>query len=66
MVEYYQYKVEFQERGAGHIHGTLWLKLDMMERLIRTDDDQLVLGDQANDDQGTEDEPKEDDEDEND
>ena len=22
-VEYYTYKVEFQERGAGHIHGTL-------------------------------------------
>ena len=23
MVEYYTYKVEFQDRGAGHIHGTL-------------------------------------------
>ena len=45
MVEYYTYKVEFQERGAGHIHGTLWLKLDMIERLTRTDDNQLVLSD---------------------
>ena len=24
-VKFYTYKVEFQERGAGHIHGTLWL-----------------------------------------
>ena len=46
MVEYYTYKVEFQERGAGHIHGTLWLKLEMIERLRRTDDMQLVLGDE--------------------
>ena len=44
MVEYFTYKVEFQDRGAGHIHGTLWLKLEMMERLIRTDDGQLILG----------------------
>ena len=43
MVEYYTYKVEFQERGAGHIHGTLWLKLDMIESLRRTDENQLVL-----------------------
>ena len=28
MVEYFTYKVEFQDRGAGHIHGTLWLKLE--------------------------------------
>ena len=39
MVEYFTYKVEFQDRGAGHIHGTLWLKLERMERLIRTDND---------------------------
>ena len=24
-VEYYNYRVEFQMRGAGHIHGTLWI-----------------------------------------
>ena len=46
MVEYFTYKVEFQERGAGHIHGTLWLKLDMIERLIRNSNNELVLGDE--------------------
>ena len=47
MVEYFSYKVEFQERGAGHIHGTLWLKLNMIERLIRKDNNDLVLGDEC-------------------
>ena len=42
-VEYHTYKVEFQERGAGHIHGTLWLKLETLERLRRQDNDELVL-----------------------
>ena len=42
-VEYFTYKVEFQERGAGHIHGTLWLKMESLERLIRKDNDELVL-----------------------
>ena len=50
MVEYYTYKVEFQERGAGHIHGTLWLKLEMIERLVRTDEDHLILDDEDLDD----------------
>jgi hypothetical protein len=54
MVEYYTYKVEFQDRGAGHIHGTLWLKLEMIERLIRTDDDKLVLGEERTDNQDIE------------
>ena len=26
-VEYYNYKVEFQARGAGHIHGVLWIDM---------------------------------------
>ena len=34
-VDYYTYKVEFQERGAGHIHGTLWLKMDKLEELVK-------------------------------
>ena len=34
-VKYYTYKVEFQERGAGHIHGTLWLGLDQIENMMR-------------------------------
>ena len=28
-VEFYNYRVEFQMRGAAHIHGVLWLDLDM-------------------------------------
>ena len=24
-VNYYNYRVEFQMRGAGHVHGTLWI-----------------------------------------
>ena len=30
---YYTYKVEFQDRGAAHIHGTLWVNLDDLEEL---------------------------------
>ena len=26
-VEYYNYRVEFQARGAGHIHGVLWIDM---------------------------------------
>ena len=46
-VEYFTYKVEFQERGAGHIHGTLWLKLERIEGLIRKDYDQFLLSDEV-------------------
>ena len=34
-VKYYTYKVEFQNRGAGHVHGTLWLGLNKIENLVR-------------------------------
>ena len=34
-VKNYTYKVEFQDRGAGHIHGTLWLRLDKIEKMVR-------------------------------
>ena len=27
-VEFYNYRVEFQMRGAGHIHGVLWIDFD--------------------------------------
>ena len=33
-VKYYTYKVEFQDRGAGHIHGTLWLDIDRIENMV--------------------------------
>ena len=36
-VKYYTYKVEFQDCGAGHIHGTLWLSLDKIEKLEKGD-----------------------------
>ena len=36
-VEYYTYKIEFQERGAEHVHGTVWLSLKMLEKLIIKD-----------------------------
>ena len=38
---YYTYKVEFQDRGAGHIHGTLWLRLDDLENMERGEDGEL-------------------------
>ena len=37
-VRNYTYKVEFQDRGAGHVHGTLWLRLDKIEKLIKKPD----------------------------
>ena len=36
-VQYYSYKVEFQERGAPHIHGVLWLDMNELENLSRID-----------------------------
>ena len=40
-VSYYTYKVEFQDRGAGHIHGTMWLRLDDLQDMHRGDDGEL-------------------------
>ena len=40
-VKNYTYKVEFQDRGAGHVHGTLWLRLDKIENLIRDENGHL-------------------------
>ena len=40
-VKNYTYKVEFQDRGAGHIHGTLWLRLDKIENMVKDDDGTL-------------------------
>ena len=39
-VKYYNYRVEFQMRGAGHIHGTLWL--DWVELRKNMDKDTKV------------------------
>ena len=38
---YYTYKVEFQDRGAAHIHGTLWVNLDELEEMVRGVDGEL-------------------------
>ena len=40
-VKHFTYKVEFQDRGAGHIHGTLWLRLDKIEKLVKEVDGTL-------------------------
>ena len=40
-VQYYNYRVEFQMRGAGHIHGVLWLDLDQLSRLNKDNDPEL-------------------------
>ena len=33
--QYYNYRVEFQLRGAGHIHGTIWIDWDLMDEKMR-------------------------------
>ena len=33
-VKYYNHRVEFQRRGAGHIHGTLWLDLEELSKIV--------------------------------
>ena len=33
-VKYFNYRVEFQLRGAGHIHGVLWINVDQMEKML--------------------------------
>ena len=38
-VDYYSTKVEFQGRGAGHNHGTLWVNLKKMEYYIIDDNE---------------------------
>ena len=45
-VIYFSSKLEFQMRGAGHIHGTLWLdlnKLDHEEKIDAETDDELEI-----------------------
>ena len=34
-VKNYTYTVEFQDIGAGHIYGTLWLRLDKIEKMMK-------------------------------
>ena len=38
----YSYKAEFQDRGAGHVHGTLWVNLNKIETLMKLPDGSLI------------------------
>ena len=46
-VRFYSYKVEFQQRGAAHIHGIIWLNLDMLETLVLIDDELCIPDDNS-------------------
>ena len=41
-VSKYSYKVEFQQRGAGHVHGVMWLDTDSLSKKVRTPEGNLV------------------------
>ena len=41
-VDKFTYKTEFQERGAGHVHGTLWVKIHVIEKLRKLPDGSLI------------------------
>ena len=59
MVDKFSYKTEFQDRGAGHVHGVLWVKLYKIEKLCRLEDNNLVTlsKEQKNDMKGQYSEP---------
>ena len=37
-IEDISYRIEFQGRGAAHIHGTLWLDIEKIEEIIINED----------------------------
>ena len=41
-VDKFSYKGEFQDRGAGHIHGNLWVKIHAIEKLRKLADGRLI------------------------
>ena len=43
MVDKFSYKTEFQDRGAAHVHGVLWIKIHKIEKLCRLGDSSLKL-----------------------
>ena len=43
-VKYYTFKVEFQQRGAAHIHGTLWLDTRKLEQVVNVNGHLQVKG----------------------
>ena len=38
-IKHLSYKVEFQGRGAGHIHGVLWTNLSLFEKPVEEGED---------------------------
>ena len=38
-IKHLSYKVEFQGRGAGHIHGVLWTNLSLFEKPVDEGED---------------------------
>ena len=40
---------KFQDRGAGHIHGVLWIKMRNLEKLIKTPEGDLIDPDHSKD-----------------
>ena len=36
-IQYYSYKIEFQLRGASHVHGVLWVDWNRLEILPKND-----------------------------
>ena len=52
-VENYSYKAEFQDRGAGHVHGTLWVNLENLESLLKLPDGSLVTKTQYDESKST-------------
>ena len=45
-VLHWSYKTEFQARGAAHVHGLLWLNMDVVEEYCQTEDGELVTEEQ--------------------
>ena len=41
-VDKYSYKVEFQDRGAGHVHGVLWVNLNAIEQMRKLENGTLI------------------------
>ena len=40
-IQYYSYKVEFAMRGAGHIHGVLWVDWKKFSALPESDNENI-------------------------
>ena len=41
-VDKYSYKVEFQDRGADHVHGVLWVNLNVIGQMRKLENGILI------------------------